>query len=75
MVRLTINLKEELYRIAKTKAMVEECSISEAVNQMLEQSLNAERKSRRTTGKRFPSVRGSRPFTSEDVYRVELEQL
>lgn len=73
LVRLTINLKENLYRAAKSKAIIEDCSISDAVNRMLEQTLMGQAKPRGESGKGFPIV-PSRPFGSADVYRIDLEQ-
>lgn len=71
LVRLTVNLEEAQYRLAKSVALAEDCSISEAVNKLLARvAQNSSRKpARRRNG--FPVVKGCRPFTSDDVYKIE----
>lgn len=60
--RLTVNLSEDIYRAAKNTALAEECSIRVVATE--------------AETKKFPApfavVEGSRPFTSEDVYRADL---
>jgi hypothetical protein len=69
-VRLTVNLEEDLYSLAKSLAIAEDCSISMAINKLLrvgaypEQRINKRKKG-------FPVVRGRRRFTSEEVYKIE----
>jgi len=69
--RLTVNLEEDLYIIARALARAENCSISEAVNRLVRRGLMPRSHAEKKSG--FPVVRGTRPFTSEDVYRIEGE--
>ena len=71
MVRLTINLDEDLYRMAKSMAIAEDCSISAAVNKLLHRGVSDSIKKQKRKRNQFPISRGHRPFTSEDVYAIE----
>jgi hypothetical protein len=70
LVRLSLNLDEDLYLAAKSLAMAEGCSISAAVNTLLRRQ-NEPKQRPKSRSKRFPVVRGKRRFTSEEVYRIE----
>jgi hypothetical protein len=70
--RLTINLEDDLYALARTIAKTEDCSISAAVNGLLRRSLERGRPARRP-GSLLPEVPCRRSFTSDDVYRADLE--
>lgn len=67
--RLTVNLEEDVYAIARALARTENCSISEAVNRLVRRGLVSRTRLDKTSG--FPVVRGAKPFSSEDVYRIE----
>jgi hypothetical protein len=70
-VRLTINLQDDLYRMAKSMAIAENCSISVAVNKLLRRGILGKESIERPKRKGFPVVKGRRPFTSDDVYKIE----
>jgi hypothetical protein len=72
LVRLTLNLDDDLYRAAKSMAIAQECSISAAVNHLLQRAINGSVKKQKKRNQ-FPVSKGRRPFSSEDVY--ELDQL
>lgn len=75
MVRLTINLDEELYRVAKAQAELEHISISEAVNGLLRRGLESSGTARITsTADGFPLIVGGPALTAEDVGRVEADE-
>jgi len=67
--RLSVNLADDLYLIAKALAQAEGCSLSEAVNRLVRRGLVPALGPRARGG--FPVVRGSRPFSAEDVRRVD----
>ena len=80
--RLTVNLDEDLYQIARTQAFAERVSISHAVNSILRRALDTGHpadppsgrspKSVEPRGRRgFPVSRGTRRITAEDVERIE----
>lgn len=69
--RLSVNLEDDLYAIAKSLAAAEQCSLSEAVNRLVRRGLEPSRAAPRRRG--FPTVRGTRPLSSEDVYRIDTE--
>lgn len=71
--RLTVNLEDDLYAIARSLAKTEDCSISEAINRLLRRALEPARPPPSSTDEAFPIVRGAAPFTSEDVYRIDGE--
>jgi hypothetical protein len=80
--RLTVNLDEDLYQIARTQAFADRVSISHAVNAILRRALDTGHpadppsgrspKSVEPRGRRgFPVSRGTRRITAEDVERIE----
>lgn len=77
--RLTINLDQDHYVIAKALAKEADCSISKAVNGLIRKALESEpsRESRRSAAAKdgLPKVNGKRAFTSEDVYRFENDSV
>jgi metal-responsive CopG/Arc/MetJ family transcriptional regulator len=71
--RLTINLDEELYAVAKSLARNDDSSISAAVNRLIRRGLEL-KETKKTRGKSgFPVVRCEKKFTSEDVYALDGE--
>jgi len=76
--RLTINLDEDLHRMAKSLAIAEDCSISAAVNKLLRR-LNGARTggppSRQGSKTGLPVVECKRAIKDEDVYRAEEEEI
>ena len=74
--RLTINLDEDLHRMAKSLAISEDCSISAAVNQLLRRTMAPEvqHNARCHSKNGLPVVKCKRPVTDEDVYRAEEEE-
>ena len=79
--RLTINLDDELYAVAKSLAHESGVSASAAVNLLLRRALvqpspaspRARRGSARAGKAGLPLVRCERAFTSDDVYRADAE--
>ncbi len=75
--RLTVNLDEDLYVLAKSIAKSEGVSISSVLNRLLrksqEQSSRPGRRAKSRNG--FPVVRGSRPVTPELVDEIEERYL
>ena len=73
-VRLTINLDEELYAVARSLARAEDCSISLAVNKLLRRGLETREPApvRRRRGA-LPVVRCPKRFTSDAVYALDAE--
>ena len=75
--RMTVNLEQDLYVVAKSLAREEDCSISAAVNKLLRCGLTPPRRpgagGKKTEKHGFPVVKGDRVFTSDDVYRIDLE--
>ena len=78
--RLTVNLEDDLYRMAKAYAVSENISITQAINRWLgrvcrptappgSQTPNAMRRTDPTTG--LPVVRGKRPVSTDEVQRLE----
>jgi hypothetical protein len=79
---MTINLEEDLYRLAKSVAIADDCSISLAVNKLLRRYVEANVGTTRGPDlsefrlegrRRFPVTLRTRTFTSDDVRRIELE--
>lgn len=73
--RLTINLDDDLHRMAKSLAIAEDCSISAAVNKLLHR-INDARNGPVTGGKRnsktgLPVVDCKQKVTDEDVAQAE----
>ncbi len=74
--RLTVNLDDELYSIAKSLAKAEDCSISAAVNRLLKRSLVVTEKpgtvkARKRNG--FVVSHGKQPVTADLVHRLDEE--
>jgi hypothetical protein len=74
-VRLTVNLEEGVYRMAKAYAASEDCSISRAINRLLRRLMEPASPALTRRRERFPvsSCRESRTITAEDVYRLDAE--
>jgi hypothetical protein len=76
--RLTVNLDEDLYAIARSLAQAEDCTISAAVNRLVRRSLEGA-VAGGTTGRRqakrngFVVSRGRVPVTADVVRTVESE--
>jgi hypothetical protein len=68
--RISITLENDVYETVKRKAAIENCSISMAINRLLRTSLRR-REPSKIAETHFPVVKGRRPFSSSDVYRVE----
>ena len=71
MVRLTINLNDEVYRVAKSMAIADDCSLSAAVNKLLQRGISGPPAKKKKNSTAFPTVRGRQPFTSGDVYKID----
>ena len=76
--RLTINLEDENYSVAKSMANEADCSISQAVNQLIRKALEPQ-PFKKAPGKKpkkddLPVVQGKKTFTSDDVYRIEKDR-
>ena len=75
--RLTINLEEEHYLIAKSLAKEADCSISVAVNDLIRRALEPDthRSSNSSPALRngFRTVHGKKPISSKDVENIEFE--
>ena len=71
--RLTINLHDELYAIAKSLARAEDRTISEAVNELIRRGLKPNQSAKVKTKRGLPVVPCSKNFTSEDVYATDSE--
>jgi hypothetical protein len=72
-------MEEDLYRMARSIALAEQCSISSAINQLLRRSIEhnvppkGSKKSFSLKGRRrLPVSHGTRPFSSADVAALEL---
>ena len=81
-VRLTVNLDEDLYELARTRAFTDRVPLGRVLNVLLRRALAPdfpgdsavapEPRSLAIRGRRrFPVAKGARPFTSQDVERVE----
>ena len=80
--RLTVNLDSDLYAVAKALARESDTSVSAAVNLLLRRALDRPPHGAGTehgAGSQalgragLPVVRCDKTFTSEDVYRLDLE--
>jgi hypothetical protein len=71
--RLTVNLDDDLYGVARSLAKAEDISISEAVNRLLRSWLEAAGKPAPRDRTGLPVSRSKRIFGPEDVARVEAE--
>jgi hypothetical protein len=67
--RLSVNLEEDNYRLAKSLAREEDISISKAINRLLKRQLPSSRASdsKKTTRSGFTRVSGKQTVTSSDV--------
>ena len=77
--RLTVNLDNDVYALAKSLAKAEDCTISAAVNRLLRRSFpeGAKQGSRSSTQpkkrNRFVISRGRQPITADTVRQIEAE--
>jgi Arc/MetJ family transcription regulator len=71
--RLTINLDDRLYAVAKSLARTEDCSISAAVNNLLRRGLAAGDRGGRRKRRGLPVVACPQKFTSDDVYVLDSD--
>ena len=77
--RLTVNLDDDLHRMAKALAIAEDCSISAAVNKLLRCVNDARSHSHPHASKNasssskcgLPVVKCKKAISEEDVYRAE----
>jgi Arc/MetJ family transcription regulator len=73
--RLSINLDDELYAVAKSLAKAEGCSLSAAVNLLLRRAIQspgrAEGAKRAEPLSSFPTSAGARLITEEDVKSLD----
>lgn len=67
--RLSVNLEEDNYRLAKSLAREEDISISKAINRLLKRQLPSSQSapSKKTTRSGFTRVAGKQTVTSSDV--------
>ena len=77
LMRLTINLDEDLYAIGKGLAQAEDISISQAINRLLRRSTEANPsvRSKRNAVSGLRVSRGRRLITAADVRAVEQDEL
>jgi Arc/MetJ family transcription regulator len=71
--RLTINLDEDLYAVAKSLARTEDSTVSAAVNKLLRRALLPSSKQVRRVKNALPAVACDKRFTSENVYELDSE--
>ncbi len=71
--RLTINLEDGLYAVAKSLARTEDCSISAAVNKLLRRGLEAGDRGGRRKRRGLPVVACPQKFTSDEVYALDSD--
>ncbi len=72
--RLTINLDDDLYALARSLARDNDCTIGSAVNQLLRRRIEAQSApASADDGTGLPSVPTSRTFGSDDVARLDLD--
>jgi len=77
--RLTLNLEQELYAVAKSLAKAEDCSISAAVNRLLRRALSGQpgqgtpAPSALEQRNGFVISLGARPITADTVRQAEEE--
>lgn len=70
--RLTVNLEDDLYALAKAVARAEDCSLSAAVNRLLRRVVEPIGTTSPSGRSAIPLVRCRARFTSEDVERFEV---
>jgi Arc/MetJ family transcription regulator len=79
--RLTINLDDDLYAMARSHAIATKTSISKAVGDLLRRNISSRPATAITPPNIHPesgfpiSVSGSKPFTNEDVRRMTDDDL
>ncbi len=71
--RLTISLEPDIDPVVRALAKERDSSLSAAVNELVRRGLAAQPVSAMAVKDGLPVVHGRRPFTSEDVYRLEAE--
>jgi len=80
--RLTVNLDSDLYAVAKALARESDASVSAAVNQLIRRALERPLQATSRDGQTatpavgqagLPVVHCDQTFTSEEVYRIDLE--
>lgn len=77
--RLTLNLENDLYAVAKSLSRAEDCTISAAVNRLLRRSLPGGAGSGRRTARPpkrrngLPISRGRAPVTADLVKQLEAK--
>jgi post-segregation antitoxin (ccd killing protein) len=71
--RLSVNLDDELYAVARSLARSQDITISAAVNRLIRRGLELKEAKRTRAKSGFPVVRCERTFTSEDVYALDTE--
>lgn len=70
--RLSISLDDDLYAVARSLAKAEDCSISAAINKLVRRALEPSAPvAQRNDG--FPTVRGARPITMDDVAKIGFD--
>ena len=70
--RMTVNLDEDLYLIAKSLSKEQDITISKAVNLLLRRSLGPV-PTPVETSLELPIVKGRKPIISENIYQAEEE--
>jgi hypothetical protein len=76
MMRLTINLDDDLYALGKGLAQAEDISISQAINRLLRQRTKPPQRAsppRRHRVSALPVSQGRRLITAADVRKAEQE--
>lgn len=73
--RFSVSLEPDLYAIVRALARERDISLSRALNELVRRGLEPRpsKGSREKGDGGLPVVRGRRAFTSEDVYRIDLE--
>lgn len=69
--RLSVNLEDDLYAIAKSVAQAEDCSVSAAVNKLLRQRIEVAQARRKNTG--LPVSAGRRPIKAAEIDKLLAE--
>lgn len=73
--RLSVNLDDDLYTVAKSLARADEISLSSAINLLIRRSLAPRTNDSKggVDGTALPVISGRRLVTSADVYRLDGE--
>ena len=69
--RLSVNLEDDPYAIAKSVAQAEDCSVSAAVNKLLRQRIEVAQARRKDTG--LPVSAGRRPIKAAEIDKLLAE--